>query len=77
MYRKVSSPILLLRMFANARVIFYCHFPDLLLAKHDTFFRVLYRTPFDWLEEMATGMVCFSFPTFRRKHYSTLLRALF
>lgn len=39
-----------------SKVIFYCHFPDLLLAKHTTRLRRLYRMPIDWLEEKTTGM---------------------
>ncbi|MCO5573387.1 hypothetical protein L7F22_027157 [Adiantum nelumboides] len=37
-------------------VIFYCHFPDLLLAKHTNRLRKLYRAPIDWVEEKTTGM---------------------
>jgi len=46
-------------MFTSATVVFYCHFPDMLLAKHDSFLRVIYRSPLDWLEEVTTGMVRF------------------
>ncbi|CAN1794624.1 Alpha-1,3/1,6-mannosyltransferase ALG2 [Linum perenne] len=37
-------------------VIFYCHFPDLLLAQHTTTLRRLYRKPIDFVEEITTGM---------------------
>lgn len=40
----------------SSKVIFYCHFPDLLLAKHTSWLRRLYRKPIDWLEEKTTGM---------------------
>lgn len=36
--------------------MFYCHFPDLLLAKHTTPLRRMYRKPIDFLEEQTTGM---------------------
>ncbi|KAK1305820.1 hypothetical protein QJS10_CPA10g01073 [Acorus calamus] len=38
------------------KVMFYCHFPDLLLARHSTMLRRLYRMPIDMVEEKTTGM---------------------
>lgn len=38
------------------KILFYCHFPDLLLTKRDSFLKRLYRAPLDWLEERTTGM---------------------
>jgi alpha-1,3/alpha-1,6-mannosyltransferase len=38
------------------KVVFYCHFPDLLLAQHTTLLRRIYRKPIDFIEEMTTGM---------------------
>ena len=38
------------------QVIFYCHFPDLLLAKHTSLLRRVYRKPIDWIEEKTTGL---------------------
>ena len=46
-------PILKLR---SAKVIFYCHFPDLLLTQRKTFWKQLYRAPLDFIEEKTTGM---------------------
>eukprot|EP00249_Psilotum_nudum_P014200 c24717_g1_i1 orf=146-1396(-) len=40
----------------SSKVIFYCHFPDLLLAQHTTRLRKFYRWFIDWLEEKTTGM---------------------
>ncbi|XP_058221484.1 uncharacterized protein LOC131331508 isoform X5 [Rhododendron vialii] len=37
-------------------VVFYCHFPDLLLAQHTTILRQIYRKPIDFIEEVTTGM---------------------
>ncbi|KAL9256155.1 Alpha-1,3/1,6-mannosyltransferase ALG2-like protein [Drosera capensis] len=37
-------------------VVFCCHFPDLLLAKHTTTLRRIYRKPIDYIEERTTGM---------------------
>lgn len=37
------------------QVVFYCHFPDLLLAKHTTLLRKIYRMPIDFIEERTTG----------------------
>ncbi|KAB1216475.1 Alpha-1,3/1,6-mannosyltransferase ALG2 [Morella rubra] len=39
-----------------SQVVFYCHFPDLLLAQHTTFLRRIYRKPIDFIEEMTSGM---------------------
>lgn len=54
------------------QIIFYCHFPDLLLAQHTTMLRRLYRKPIDMIEETTTGIVlcilnlstCYFFSTF-------------
>jgi hypothetical protein len=47
----VPVPILLL---SGARIIFYCHFPDLKLAAKGGVLKALYRMPFDYLEETTT-----------------------
>ncbi|RCK57858.1 Alpha-1,3/1,6-mannosyltransferase ALG2 [Candida viswanathii] len=39
----------------HCRVLFYCHFPDQLLAKRLSFIKSLYRVPFDFIEEWTTG----------------------
>jgi alpha-1,3/alpha-1,6-mannosyltransferase len=41
------------------QIVFYCHFPDLLLAQHTTMLRRLYRKPIDTMEEATTGIVFF------------------
>ncbi|XP_010907187.1 uncharacterized protein [Elaeis guineensis] len=53
---QVSVVIPLLKMKRSAKIIFYCHFPDLLLAKHTTMLRRIYRRPIDMIEEATTGM---------------------
>jgi alpha-1,3/alpha-1,6-mannosyltransferase len=40
----------------HKKILFYCHFPDLLLTRRDSFFKQLYRAPIDWVEEYTTGM---------------------
>lgn len=53
---QLSAGIPLLRLLLpNVRVIFYCHFPDKLLAKKGGLLKTLYRGPFDWLESWSTG----------------------
>jgi alpha-1,3/alpha-1,6-mannosyltransferase len=53
---QVSAGVPLLRLLRPAaRVLFYCHFPDQLLAKRDGVLKALYRLPFDWLESWSTG----------------------
>jgi len=54
---KISSPALLLRMFSSTKIVFYCHYPDMLLAKHKSFAQGVYRSIFDGLERITTGMV--------------------
>ncbi|KAL1744837.1 glycosyltransferase family 4 protein [Schizophyllum fasciatum] len=63
---QLSTCVPLLRRFAGARVVFYCHFPDQLLAngefvedparrKRGSLLKRLYRIPMDRLEEWTTG----------------------
>lgn len=53
---QVSVVIPVLKLRRSTKVIFYCHFPDLLLAKHTTAARRIYRKPIDFVEERTTGM---------------------
>ncbi|CAN4098667.1 unnamed protein product [Withania somnifera] len=53
---QVSVVIPLLKLNKSAKVVFYCHFPDLLLAQHTTTLRRIYRKPIDFIEEITTGM---------------------
>lgn len=53
---QLSAGIPLLRCLSpGARVIFYCHFPDKLLAQKGGILKTLYRGPFDWIESWSTG----------------------
>ncbi|KAG1819808.1 glycosyltransferase family 4 protein [Suillus subaureus] len=61
---QLSTCIPFLRMFCGKRVVFYCHFPDKLLAngayvedqrgKNVSILKYIYRFPMDWLEEATT-----------------------
>ena len=51
---QVSVVVPILRI--KARVLFYCHFPDKLLAQRKSSLKKLYRFPFDFAEEFTTGM---------------------
>ncbi|XP_076947891.1 uncharacterized protein LOC143619961 [Bidens hawaiensis] len=53
---QVSVVIPILKLKKSSKVIFYCHFPDLLLAKHTTLLRRIYRAPINYLEQITTGM---------------------
>ncbi len=61
---QLSTCVPLLRNFARTRVVFYCHFPDKLLAdgeyvegrvgRSGGLLKRIYRFPVDWLEEVTT-----------------------
>ena len=51
---QVSACIPVLK-WGRAKIIFYCHFPDRLLAKRTSWLKKAYRKPIDWLEEKTTG----------------------
>ncbi|KAA3467757.1 alpha-1,3/1,6-mannosyltransferase ALG2 [Gossypium australe] len=53
---QVSVVVPLLKLKRSTKVVFYCHFPDLLLAQHTTLLRRIYRKPIDIIEELTTGM---------------------
>ncbi|KAJ3432277.1 alpha-13/16-mannosyltransferase alg2 [Anaeramoeba flamelloides] len=45
----------LLRLFSKTPIIFYCHFPDLLLSTNrKSVWKRIYRYPLDWVEEFST-----------------------
>lgn len=53
---QLSAGVPLLRLFfTSTRVLFYCHFPDKLLAQRQSLLKQIYRIPFDWLESWTTG----------------------
>eukprot|EP00882_Tetradesmus_deserticola_P030724 GHRQ01034633.1.p1 GENE.GHRQ01034633.1~~GHRQ01034633.1.p1 ORF type:complete len:142 (-),score=64.62 GHRQ01034633.1:61-486(-) len=53
---QVAAVVPLLKLLLpGMRVLFYCHFPDLLLSRRGSFLKALYRMPLDYLEEVATG----------------------
>ncbi|XP_075498128.1 uncharacterized protein LOC142536724 [Primulina tabacum] len=53
---QVSVVVPLMKLKKESKVVFYCHFPDLLLAQHTSILRRIYRKPIDYLEEITTGM---------------------
>lgn len=52
---QVSAVIPFLKTFTSARILFYCHFPDLLLSQHRSTIHSVYRAPIDWIEQNTTG----------------------
>jgi alpha-1,3/alpha-1,6-mannosyltransferase len=68
---QLSTCVPFLRYLAGRRVVFYCHFPDKLLAngayvegqmlKRGSLFKRAYRLPMDWLEEYTTRTLPWSF----------------
>ena len=54
---QVSACVPLLKLLCpSARVLFYCHYPDQLLAPRHSLLRAAYRAPFDFLEQVTTGL---------------------
>ena len=53
---QVSAVIPILKCFTTAKIVFYGHYPDMLLAKRSSRLRRLYRAPLDWLEATSTAM---------------------
>ncbi|RPA84680.1 UDP-Glycosyltransferase/glycogen phosphorylase [Ascobolus immersus RN42] len=58
---QLPACIPLLRLFSSAKILFYCHFPDRLLAERKSLIKKLYRLPFDafekWTMNFAHGIV--------------------
>lgn len=53
---QLSYCIPLLHLFSgNSKIMFYCHFPDQLLAPHTSLIRSIYRKLFDTIEELSTS----------------------
>jgi alpha-1,3/alpha-1,6-mannosyltransferase len=52
---QVSAVNPFLKILTSGKVLFYCHFPDLLLAQRRSLLHMLYRLPLDWIEEKTTG----------------------
>ena len=52
---QVSLVVPFLKHLLRFKVLFYCHFPDMLLASRGSCLRRLYRWPFDALERWSTG----------------------
>lgn len=54
---QLSAGLPLLRCLSpDTRILFYCHFPDLLLAQgRASFLKRAYRIPFDFIEEWSMG----------------------
>ena len=52
----VPHVVPLIRFVSSARIIYYCHYPDMLLAPKRTGIYALYRYPIDRLEELGLRM---------------------
>nr|CAD2186054.1 unnamed protein product [Meloidogyne enterolobii] len=53
---QISAPLPILRLFCGCSILFYCHYPDKLLAiKRDTFLKRLYRLFIDNIETWTMG----------------------
>lgn len=59
LFSRISVVFSLTRYLFSFQVVFYCHFPDLLLAQHTTLLRRIYRKPIDIIEELTTGWLVY------------------
>jgi len=51
---QISTTIPLLK-YSGSKVVYYCHFPDLLLSSRKSCIKRIYRIPIDFLEEITTA----------------------
>uniref|UniRef100_A0A914HMN3 Alpha-1,3/1,6-mannosyltransferase ALG2 n=1 Tax=Globodera rostochiensis TaxID=31243 RepID=A0A914HMN3_GLORO len=51
----ISAPLPILRLLTKCGLLFYCHFPDQLLTKRDSFWKSVYRTLIDRVEAWSMG----------------------
>lgn len=51
---QISLVIPLLK-YSGARVVYYCHYPDMLLTTRTSLIKKLYRMPIDYLEQVTTA----------------------
>ncbi len=64
---QVSAPLIFLRQFCSAKLIFYCHYPDKLLSPEGGLFKRWYRVPLDFLEEWS---ISFADLVFVNSHFT-------
>ena len=71
---QVSACIPVLKLRRQAKIMFYCHFPDLLLTKRKNLAKAVYRKPLDWVEEKTTGKHFFylCFTTMSQFHHKAV-----
>ena len=53
---QVSMCVPFLKVLSSKKVLFYCHYPDLLLTQRNNILKLLYRKPLDYLEGLTTSM---------------------
>lgn len=51
---QIPSAIPLLKL-SNTKIVYYCHFPDMLMSSRGSLIKRLYRLPLDYLEERTTS----------------------
>lgn len=56
----------------SSQVLFYCHFPDLLLSPRTSLLKRLYRLPIDYLEQVTTGDASRSALPLRSVHHMAM-----
>uniref|UniRef100_A0A915D1U1 Phenylalanine--tRNA ligase beta subunit n=1 Tax=Ditylenchus dipsaci TaxID=166011 RepID=A0A915D1U1_9BILA len=52
----ISAPLAVFRCFSNAKLFFYCHYPDQLLTQRQSSAKKAYRFVIDHIENFTTGL---------------------
>uniref|UniRef100_A0A5S6QGB2 Alpha-1,3/1,6-mannosyltransferase ALG2 n=1 Tax=Trichuris muris TaxID=70415 RepID=A0A5S6QGB2_TRIMR len=58
---QVSVAMPVVRCFTKAKIIFYCHFPDMLLTTRNSLIKSLYRKPIDFVEDWSMSKADYIF----------------
>ncbi|EDO19402.1 hypothetical protein Kpol_1002p49 [Vanderwaltozyma polyspora DSM 70294] len=53
---QLSTCVPLIHLFSSGKILFYCHFPDMLLASRTSLLKKIYRIPFDILEQYTISV---------------------
>ncbi|KHJ48705.1 hypothetical protein D918_01007 [Trichuris suis] len=58
---QISVAMPVVRCFTKAKIVFYCHFPDMLLTTRKSLIKSLYRMPIDFVEDWSMSKADYVF----------------